>query len=118
MSSAQKSEEIEEDYDPVSKNSKTFQVENIVDFFYRTLWGSIVAIRQFYIDWILFSIYKYFLVWWKFIKCAKKNRDDTSTVKIFNIYERNQYLLGMIKSQIPKGFKAEHYYKLKNTRQL
>lgn len=27
-------------------------------------------------------------------------------------------LLGMIKSQIPKGFKAEHYYKLKNTRQL
>lgn len=52
------------------------------------------------------------------MKCAKKNRDDTSTVKIFNIYERNQYLLGMIKSQIPKGFKAEHYYKLKNTRQL
>lgn len=49
MSSAQKSEEIEEDYDPVSKNSKTFQVENLVDFFYRTLWGSIVAIRQFYI---------------------------------------------------------------------
>lgn len=52
------------------------------------------------------------------MKCAKKNRHDTSTVKIFNIYERNQYLLGMIKSQIPKGFKAEHYYKLKNTRQL
>lgn len=25
---------------------------------------------------------------------------------------------GMLKSQIPKGFKAEHYYKLKNTRQL
>lgn len=36
MSSAQKSEEIEEDYDPVSKNSKIFQVENLVDFFYRT----------------------------------------------------------------------------------
>lgn len=33
MSSAQKSEEIEEDYDPVSKNSKIFQVENLVDFF-------------------------------------------------------------------------------------
>lgn len=34
MSSAQKSEEIEEDYDPVSKNSKIFQVENLVDFFF------------------------------------------------------------------------------------
>lgn len=50
MSSAQKSEEIEEDYDPVSKNSKIFQVENLVDFFYRTQWGSSEAIRQFYID--------------------------------------------------------------------
>lgn len=49
MSSAQKSEEIEEDYDPVSKNSKTFQVENLVDFFNRTPWSSSVAIRQFYI---------------------------------------------------------------------
>lgn len=47
MSSAPKSEEIEEDYDPVSKKVK---VENLVDFFYRTLWGSIVAIRQYYID--------------------------------------------------------------------
>lgn len=33
MSSSQKSEEIEEDYDPVSKKSKIFQVENLVDFF-------------------------------------------------------------------------------------
>lgn len=49
MSSSQKSEEIEEDYDPVSKNSKIFQVENLVDFFYRTQWGSSEAIRQFYI---------------------------------------------------------------------
>lgn len=48
MSSAKKSEEIEEDHDPVSKNSKTFQDENLVDFFYRTPWGSIVAILQFF----------------------------------------------------------------------
>lgn len=116
MSSALKSEEIEEDYDPVSKNSKIFQDENLVDFFYRT---PSVAIFISILYRISFSIYKYFLVWWKFVKCAKKNWDDTSTVKIFNIYERNQCLLGMvIKSQIPKGFKAEHYYKLKNTRQL
>lgn len=50
MSSAPKSEEIEEDYDPVSKNSKIFQNENLVDFFYRTPWGSSEAIRQFYIE--------------------------------------------------------------------
>lgn len=63
MSSAQKSEEIEEDYDPVSKNSKTFQVENLVDFFYRTPWGSSVAIFISILYRISFSIYKYFLVW-------------------------------------------------------
>lgn len=51
MSSAQKSEEIEEDYDPVSKNSKTFQVENLVDFFFIGHHGALsAAICQFYIE--------------------------------------------------------------------
>lgn len=42
MSSAQKSEEIEEDYDPVSKNSKIFQVEHLVDFFFIGHHGALV----------------------------------------------------------------------------
>lgn len=59
MSSALKSEEIEEDYDPVSKNSKTFQVENLVDFFIGLLGAIFISILYR----ISFSIYKYFLVW-------------------------------------------------------
>lgn len=48
MSSAQNSEEIEEDYDPVSKNSKIFQVENLVDFFFIGHHGALsAAICQF-----------------------------------------------------------------------
>lgn len=46
MSSAQNSEEIELDYDHVSKNKKTNLVENLGDFFNWILWVSIVTVHQ------------------------------------------------------------------------
>lgn len=55
MSSAQKSEEVELDYDHVSKNNKTYQVENLGDFFLRYS-----NVRFINFDRILLSIYKYF----------------------------------------------------------